>query len=244
MSTQAQRGRKVDNKNAKTLRVFYIVLAAIAVVGVALLIIYLVRNQGAAPTGGAATGTTAQISPLNAPTGMTPEGFYYKGDPEAPVRVIEYSDYQCPACAQFHTVLAGQIDQEYVETGKIQFVFHDFPLSMHQHAVIAAEAARAAGSQGQFWQMNKLLFERQREWAGTLNPQQLFVRYAEELGLDRDQFEQALQNGTYRDQVRAAEQAAIQVGIGGTPTFMVEGRQVNAGQLVAAIESALAAKGQ
>lgn len=175
---------------------------------------------------------------------MTPEGFYYKGDPEAPVRMIEYSDYQCPACAQFHTVLAGQIDQEYVETGKIQFVFHDFPLSMHQHAVIAAEAARAAGSQGQFWQMNKLLFERQREWAGTLNPQQLFVRYAEELGLDRDQFEQALQNGTYRDQVRAAEQAAIQVGIGGTPTFMVEGRQVNAGQLVAAIESALAAKGQ
>jgi len=235
MSTQSQRGRKVQAKNTqKTLRNFYIVLAAVGVVGVGLLAFYLAGNTGS----GTATTSTDQVAQINAPTGITPEGFYYKGDPEAPVTVIEYSDFQCPACARYHTVLGSDVDSQYVETGQIQFIFHEFPVT-DGYAVTAAQAARAAGEQGQFWPMHDLLFENQEEWRSSMNPEAVFINYAEQLGLDRDQFAEALQSNKYRDQVQVAEQSAMQAGIQATPSFVVNGRQVRANDLILTIESEL-----
>jgi protein-disulfide isomerase len=240
MSTQSQRGRKVQARNTqKTLRNFYIALAVVAVVGIGILAFYLVGNAGSGP----ATGSSEQISPIDAPTGITPEGFYYKGDPEAPVTVIEYSDFQCPACARYHTVLGGDVDSQYVETGQIQFIFHEFPVT-DGYAVAAAEAARAAGEQGQFWPMHDLLFENQDEWRGSMNPESLFINYAEQLGLDRDQFAEALRSNKYQEQVQVAEQSAMQAGIQATPSFVVNGRQVSANDLILTIESELDAQGE
>lgn len=236
MSTQARRGRKVQNKaNQKTLRFFYIGIGAVAIIGIIILAIVLTQGSG--------TANSPQVSPINAPTGITPEGFYYKGNPDAAVTVIEYSDFQCPACANYQEVLGDSIDTQYVETGDIQFIYHEFPLrNSHPHAIIAAEAARAAGEQGQFWPMHDLLFQNQSEWSRSNNPEALFIRYAEQLGLDRDQFEQALDSGKFRPQVEAAEQAAFAANIQATPTFVVNGQPVSAGQLVATIEAALASQ--
>lgn len=242
MSTQTQRGRKVQQKNTqKTLRIFFLVIAVVAVVGIGFLGFYLVNNTN----NSVSSSGTEQIPEINAPVGITPEGFYYKGSPDAPVKVIEYSDFQCPGCAQYHTGLGETIETEYIETGKIQFIFHEFPLtSIHPYAIAAAEAARAAGEQGQFWQMHNLLFEKQREWATSMNPTSLFVGYAEQLGLDTDQFAEALRSNKYRNQVQAAEQAAEQAGVQATPTFVINGQQLRSDELIPAIEEALDASGQ
>ncbi len=239
MSTQARRGRKVQDKaKQKNLRLFYIGIGSVVIIGIIVLAIVLTRNSGS-------TASDPQISVVNAPIGMTTEGFYYKGNPDAAVTVIEYSDFQCPACASFQEILGDKINTDYIESGKIQFVYHEFPLrNSHPHAIIAAEAARAAGEQGQFWPMHDLLFQNQNEWARSNNPESLFIRYAEQLGLDRDQFANALDSGKFRAQVEAAEQGAFAANIQATPTFVVNGQPVNANQLVATIDAALANQGQ
>jgi protein-disulfide isomerase len=181
---------------------------------------------------------------INAPTGVTPEGFAYKGSLDAPVTVIEYGDFQCPACAAFTTQQEAAFDQRYVETGKVRFIYHDFPLLQHEHAVIAAAAARAAGEQGKFWQMHDLLFTRQRAWSSSSDIQPLLVSYAEALGLDRQAFERALTSKTFVAALEAARQQSGQRGVQATPTFDVGGALVDASQLEAAINAALQAQGK
>lgn len=240
MSTQARRGRKVQKKknNQQTLRIFYGAVGGIALIGLAFLITFLLRNDS--ESGSASLADT--ITPPNAPVGTTPDGFYYKGDPDAPVKVIEYSDYQCPACQQFVETIGRRIDAGYVETGQVQFIYHELPLrSIHPNAVIAAEAARAAGEQGKYWEMHDAIFANQTEWSTSGNAARLFANYAEQLGLDREQFEEALSSGQFTDQILAAEQSAAQAGVGSTPSFSVNGTPANASQLIMVIEAALAA---
>jgi hypothetical protein len=171
MSTRA-RGRGVPVKRSP-LPIFYALLGLIAVIGIAILVLVINRNQ-LPPASDVPVDMV--VRPINAPVGTTPEGFYYKGDPDAPVTVVEYSDFQCPACASYFQRLGRFIDQNYVETGKVQFIYHDFPLrNVHPNAVKAGEVARCAGDQGKFWPMHDLLFSRQREWASDGNVVPRFV---------------------------------------------------------------------
>ena len=158
--------------------------------------------------------------------------------------VIEYGDFQCPSCAAFATEQEAALDQRYVETGKVRFIYHDFPLPQHNNAVIAAAAARAAGEQGKFWPMHDLLFARQRECSSSSAIQSLLVSYAEAIGLDRQAFEQALQSETFVPALEAARQQSGQRGVQATPTFEVNGKLVDASQLEAAIAAALQAQGK
>jgi protein-disulfide isomerase len=173
---------------------------------------------------------------------VTSEGYAYKGRLDAPVTVIEYGDFQCPSCAAFATQQEAAIDQRYVETGKVRFIYHDFPLQQHNNAVIAAAAARAAGEQGKFWQMHDLLFARQRAWSSSSNIQPLLVSYAEAIGLDRQAFEQTLTSEKFFPALIAAREQSEQRGVQATPTFEVNGTLVDASQLEAAIEAALQAQ--
>ena len=229
------RGRAVPQKRSR-LPLLLLVLAFVALIAVAILVSSLSRP-------------TATVSPftartINAPVGTTPEGFAYKGSPDAPVTVIEYGDFQCPSCANFATQLEEQIDQRYVETGKVRFIYHDFPLPQHNHAMIAAAAARAAGEQGKFWQMHDLLFTRQRAWSNASDIMPLLRGYADALGLDREAFEQVLDSQKYTAALEAARQAGSARGVNATPTFEVGGKLVNSAELEAAIEAALQAKGK
>jgi protein-disulfide isomerase len=237
MSVRQQRGRVANRKRGGGVpRSFYIILAVVAVVGIAALgTIALRARQNTAVSGNA-----IERPALTAPTGQTPDGYYYKGYPDAPVTVVEYSDFQCPFCGRFANSQALTIDKNYVETGKIKYVFHDYPLQQHPNAIPASQAARCAGDQKAFWPMHDMLFANQAQWEDLGQPQAQFGAYAEQLKLDGAAFNQCLSSGKYAAAIAQAQQEGNQARIPGTPTFIVDGQQLDASQLQGAIDAALA----
>jgi protein-disulfide isomerase len=233
-SVPSQRGRKVAAPKRNPLVPFYLGVGALLLVGAAFLITYLVRSSG-----------PSEIAAVNAPVGQTEEGYWYMGEPDAAVKVIGYEDYQCPACAFYEANLAEIIKRDYVESGKIQFIYHEFPLvDIHPHAVPAAEAARCAGDQGQYWQMHSLLYANQDQWSPLSTVSNVFSGYAGQLGLNRATFDSCMSGGTHNAAVLAAGQDAAIAGANATPTFSVNGQLVDASGLPGAIEAALRSSGQ
>lgn len=172
------------------------------------------------------------------------DGAYAKGSEDAEVTIIEYSDFECPFCARFASDTLPQIQENYIDTGKVKFVYKHFPLSIHQVADEAAEAAECAGVQGSFYDMHDMLFERQSQWAGTSDPITVFTGYAEDLGLDTGDFRSCLESGEFADKVAADFQEGSQAGVRGTPAFFVNGRLISGAQPYSvfreAIDAALA----
>jgi protein-disulfide isomerase/cyclophilin family peptidyl-prolyl cis-trans isomerase len=149
------------------------------------------------------------------------EDDHVKGPDDAEITVIEYADFQCPACSGMSD-LNGYLMQRYGD--QIRFVYRHLPLiSIHDKAVITGEAAEAAAAQGKFWEMHDLLYEKQQEWSG-LSEEDLvdtLVEYAGELELDTERFEQALSEHTYREQILAEYEAYQEYGRMATPTYVI-----------------------
>jgi len=146
----------------------------------------------------------------------------WMGVADAPITIIEFSDFQCPYCKRFFDDTLQQLLAAY--DGKIRFVYRDFPLSnIHPQAQKAAEAAQCAHEQGRYWAMHDTLFERQREW-GNANAVAYFKAYAEGLGLDAQQFDACLDEGRYRNEVLLDLKAGADAGVTGTPGFFINGR--------------------
>ncbi len=149
------------------------------------------------------------------------------GKEEAGVEVVEFSDFQCPACAYYY------LEFEKFKTtysSKIKFVFRNFPLtSIHPVAFKAAEAAEAAGSQGKFWEFHNILFENQKEWS-ILRDEELinkFVDYANEIAIsDIAKFRDDLESEAFKSKVQKDMQDAEELNIPGTPTVFVNGKKV------------------
>jgi protein-disulfide isomerase len=142
-----------------------------------------------------------------------------KGPAAAPVTIVEFSDFQCPACGRAFPTLK-RVLQQY--EGKVRLVFRDFPLDMHPQAPKAAEAARCAGEQGKFWEMHDRLFTNQR----ALQIPDL-KRHATELGLDAASFDSCIDSGKHAASWKADMDAGRKLGVGATPTFFVNGRLLN-----------------
>jgi protein-disulfide isomerase len=138
------------------------------------------------------------------------------------VQLVEFGDYQCPSCGAAHPIVQ-ELQKEY--EGKITFIFRNFPLPMHQNAIPAAEAAEAAGDQGKYWEMHKKLFESQTQWENTTNPVETFAGYAQELGLNVDQFKKDLTDHKFRDFINADKADGEALNITGTPTFYINGQK-------------------
>lgn len=153
--------------------------------------------------------------------------YMYKGDLEAPVTLVEWSDYQCPYCARHTAEVSPQIDQTYVDGGQVRVLFRDFPLgSIHPHAVKAAEAARCAGDAGgsaAYWAMHDRLFAEQAAWSEQEDPAAIFKGFAADQGLAAEVFAACLDGGTHADAVNASYAEAIAKGFTGTPTFELGG---------------------
>jgi len=147
-----------------------------------------------------------------------------KGNPDAEITLVEYSDFQCPACKSFQPVVA-EVMEQYGED--IRFEYKHFPLPTHQNAMGAAMAAEAAGQQGQFFPYHDLLFENQQAWATAAAPNTLFIGYAEELGLDIPTFRRHLNSSLLRDKVRADLAEARERGVTATPTFYLNGERMD-----------------
>jgi protein-disulfide isomerase len=146
------------------------------------------------------------------------------GDPDAPVTIVEFSDYQCPFCERHFQQTWPRLKAEFVDTGRVRYAFKDFPLSnIHPQAPKAHEAARCAGEQGAYWEMHDRIFEGQSEWAGKSKHVEVLKGYALELGLDTAAFDACLDSGRWTEDVQRdlAEGAAL--GVRGTPTLFISG---------------------
>lgn len=161
------------------------------------------------------------------------------GDKNAKVKVVEFSDFQCPYCKQFATEVEPTLVKNYVETGKIYVTFSPFSF-LGQESVKAAEAAYCAADQGKFWEYHDLLFEGQKgENQGTFT-RALFLQFANDLKLDVASFQSCIDNGTNAKKVTDDITYGQGKGVNGTPYFMVNDQLVDSSQLNAAIDAALA----
>ena len=148
-----------------------------------------------------------------------------KGNTEAKVVVMEYSDFQCPACRSYY-FLTKQLMAEFEDD--IVFVYRHFPLiSIHTNAEFAARAAEAAGKQGKFWEMHDLLFEKQNEWAKVADLEPILVNYATLIGLNIEQFKLDWRSKEIKNLVSAQRIHAVKSGLQGTPTFFLAGKKIN-----------------
>lgn len=150
---------------------------------------------------------------------------WIRGDNNSKVVLVEYSDFQCPACRIFYLVL-GQISKDYGD--RIQLVFRHFPLNYHANAALAAQAAEAAGKQGKFWEMYNMLFGNQDAWAtqSSADAGKTFMFYAQSLGLILDQFKTDLNSAAIKAKVKNDYEGGIKSGVDATPTFFLNGKKL------------------
>lgn len=162
------------------------------------------------------------------------------GNADSDVVLVEYSDFQCPACGQFAPIVKDVL-AEYGE--ELRFEYRHFPLtSIHPYAVPAARAAEAAGQQGEFFAMHDLLFENQTTWSNSGNPNVFFTQYAEEIGLDMDLFNQHMKASLITNKINDEFNEARDQGFTGTPTFTLNGEKMTFNtfeEFLAQIEAAI-----
>jgi protein-disulfide isomerase len=236
-----------SNKGGQSMSKFYMILAVVAVVGIGAVGYQVTSGTGAAVT------EPVDLSAIS----DDPEEMFklarpvLKGDPNAPITVLEFADYQCPACGQFAREHAPMIVAGYVDTGKVNFAFYDFPLTqIHPHAFLAARAGRCADDQDGFWEFQDIMFRNQRDWSSQASPSGSFGDYAEEIGLDRGEFRTCLNSDRHADVITANMELARQLRIQGTPTVIInagDGRATRLpsfdfGTISRALDEALAAQ--
>ena len=147
---------------------------------------------------------------------MNLEGGPWLGSKDAPMTMVEFTDYQCGFCRQFHVATFPELKKRYIDTGKLRFVSRDLPLDFHSNAARAAEAARCAGDQQEFWQMrDRLITNADKLSAADLN------RYAQALKLDTLQFRTCMDSGKYSKTVQKDVATAEGFGVTGTPSFLL-----------------------
>ena len=151
------------------------------------------------------------------------------GNPDAAITIMEFSDFQCPFCAKFHTETLPTIMEEYIDKGTVKLVFRDFPIqNIHPNAVPASIAAECANEQGKFKQMYHTLFEKQKEWNNleTSYAITIFNQYASEMKLDEEKFDTCIRNAKYLEEVQKDLNDGRTYGITGTPGFFIGNEKI------------------
>src|ERR1035437_3900032 len=188
------------------------------IVGVALIVVIsiigLIKLAGSS---GSSSSSGINIPPVS-------KSDITKGNPKSKVTLIEYADFQCPACAAYHPLI-NQLLADF--NGKIFYVYRMFPLSsIHKNAIISAQAAYAAYKQGKFFEMDDYLFNKQTEWADISDPTTTFTDYAKLLKLDVNKFKADMNSDEAKNYVADSENQASSIGVNSTPTFFVNGGQI------------------
>lgn len=169
------------------------------------------------------------------------ESMHIRGNPDAPVTLEEFGDFQCPPCGSFAS-FGEELLKEY--DSRLRIVFRNFPLSAHEHAREAAVAAEAAGLQGKFWEMHDMLYKEQLAWSKAPNAPELFESYAATIGLDVEQFKKDVAGDKAKERVDADQARGEALGIKLTPSLFindhpVESKDKNPEGVRAAINAAL-----
>lgn len=152
------------------------------------------------------------------------QGGHSIGPQKAPLTLVEFGDYECPTCGIYNPIVHEVLNR----FPQIRFEFHHFPLvNLHRNALAAATAAEAAGDQNHFWEMHDLLFQHQKDWENSAAPNEIFIAYAAQLGLDTNQFQRDLQSPAIGQRITEDVTRALDAKVPATPTFLINGQIVN-----------------
>ncbi len=205
----------------------FVIASSILAVGVIFSgVYYATNNPGALSRGGQAN--LAEVGGQNAPSvpvdvAALPDDDAVLGDPNAPVTIVEFSDFQCPFCGKFFDETFPQIKKKYIDTGKVKLVYRDFPLGIHEMAQTYAEAAECAHEQGKFWEMHDKIFGEQKNGVATVDD---LKKWARGFGVKEDQFNTCLDTKKYAEEVTKDLKDGEAVGVQGTPSFFINGKLV------------------
>lgn len=197
-----------------------------------------------------ATRPVAPVPVAEAPSAAPATGMgYLYGNPDAPITIVEFVDFECPLCAQFAVVQGPDIKTRIVDAGLANIRLFDFPLTMHPNTMVAHQAAACANDQGKFWEMHDRLFAGQGDWhaQATREPRPVIASYAEALELDMAAWNACLDDQRHRPDIIANQRVGVQLGVKGTPTILV-GKQlylggITADRLKALVDSLMAIQG-
>lgn len=205
--------------NQKTL----VWILALAIVGLSLF--WVTKSAGKeADDENAQTSFSAQNLSASILQNQNIDKDWVKGNASATITLVEYSDFQCPACAYYYPFVK-KLEEEF--GSDIKIVYRQFPLTtIHANALIAAYASEAAGLQGKFWEMHDKLFENQSQWSLDSEPFTVFLKYAIEIGLDTEQFKTDILSQAVADSVKSDVQSGLDVGLNGTPSFFLNGEKI------------------
>lgn len=234
----AGRGRNkgvVKASKSSTTRTFYLAIGAIAIAGIATL-------------GYLATRSGVEATPVDPTLPKVDSEGYVTGSDSALVEIVEFGDFECPACENFATLTKPDIQAQYVDPGLVRFRFIDYPLPMHRNTWDASRAAACADEQGKFWAMHDLLYANQDRWwtQATRNPSKVIKDLAKGMpGLDQAAFEACVDSKRTQAKVQAHLAMAEAQQIGSTPTFIINGKKIPGAlpfdQMKRQIDDALAA---
>lgn len=208
-------GKKKNNVRPASTRPtgFYYVLGAIALIGVSILGYSMMRK----PAGAVATEAVQPVTPIGKAEG------YLIGKPDAPVKILEFADFECPGCGNFANVTEPDVRKRLIETGLANMTFYDYPLPQHKNSQSASNAAACAADQNKFWEMHDMIFANQDQWntEATDNPKPFFEKYAERLGLNQGTWENCYDTRKHQGRIMANAAEGEQRKVNSTPTFII-----------------------
>jgi protein-disulfide isomerase len=193
-------------------KAFFWLLGLIALVGVAAIGYVATRPKASSDARDVADTTNAG-----------PAQGYVIGKVDAPVKIIEFADFECPSCAGYATVTEPDVRSRIIDAGLANLTYYDFPLTQHRNTLAASNAAACADEQSKFWPMHDRLFQAQDEWNGEATdvPKAFFKRYAGELGLDVAKWESCFDARKYQSRIAANLAEGLRRGVNSTPTFVI-----------------------
>lgn len=222
--------RNPKNAPAKSKSPLPFIIIGVVLVGVIAAVVLMSRPSASDNTSTQNASTAAGPAPAQRmPPQPGASNPYAKGGTSARITLEEFSDFQCPACGGLAPGLK-RVMADYNE--RVRVVFRNYPLQMHKYAFIAARAAEAAGLQGKFWEMHDMLYENQKEWSDSMEPRVQFDSYATRLGLDVQRFKSDLERQDLAERIKADMLRGNSLGVKGTPTVYLNGRELVPGQLV------------
>ncbi|MGA2113014.1 MAG: DsbA family protein [Anaerolineales bacterium] len=237
----AKRQELQDRRRRAARRQRIAVVAVIAAVIIIVGAVFLIENR----QNNQSVGSFVQITPVAYPDATGRQ----MGNPNAPVVMQEFADFQCPYCGEFARTTQQQVVDQFVDTGKVLFIFHNFPLpSLEPESGDAALAAMCAIDQNQFWRYHDMLYANQTgENVGDFTSSRL-IAFAGALGMDKTSFSECLDSKKYQSQIDQDVALGNSLGVQSTPTFDINGKLVEGAEPIdvfaQAIDQALAAKGK
>ena len=213
-SARAQRSNVVRTQRAANLKPFYIGLVVVALIGVALIARTAQHSDASRPT-------IANV----AATPVKAEG-HLLGNPNAPVQILEFADFECPHCAEFATITEPDVRKRIVQAGLASYRYFDFPVGEFSNSVAASNAAACAGDQNKFWEMHDKLFQGQPDWSGENNPKAVFKAYAKSLGVDVSAWDACYDSQKHLADIKANHDEGLRRHVNSTPTFVIGTKQI------------------